>query len=234
MDNTLKKKDIIKFVILITFLSSMFICGIIFAPKIKEYISFENIRTIVGKNKFLSVLIFIVMQILQIVIFIIPGDIINATGGFLFNLVYGSILSFIGVVIGSITVFYISRFLGYGFINKFVKKEKLDKIVSFFESNTGFISLFIFCNLPFVPKDVLMYGAGLTPLKPFKTLSIYCLSRIPGIIIWNSMGANLYNQSILGIIITLLALLAFLLLIILIKKKIDGNKIILIKPSIKN
>lgn len=234
MDNTLKKKDIIKFVILITFLSSMFICGIIFAPKIKEYISFENIRTIVGKNKFLSVLIFIVMQILQIVIFIIPGDIINATGGFLFNLVYGSILSFIGVVIGSITVFYISRFLGYGFINKFVKKEKLDKIVSFFESNTGFISLFIFCNLPFVPKDVLMYGAGLTPLKPFKTLSIYCLSRIPGIIIWNSMGANLYDQSILGIVITLLALLAFLLLIILIKKKIDGNKIILIKPSIKN
>lgn len=234
MDNTLKKKDIIKFVILITFLSSMFICGIIFAPKIKEYISFENIRTIVGKNKVLSVLIFILMQILQIVIFIIPGDVINATGGFLFNLIYGSILSFIGVVIGSITVFYISRFLGYGFINKFVKKEKLDKIVSFFESNTGFISLFIFCNLPFVPKDVLMYGAGLTPLKPFKTLSIYCLSRIPGIIIWNSMGANLYNQSILGIIITLIALLAFLLLIIIIKKKIDGNKIILIKPSTNN
>lgn len=234
MDDTLKKKDIVKFIILITFLSSMFICGIIFAPKIKEYVNFENVRTLVGENKFLSVLIFILMQILQIVIFIIPGDIINATGGFLFNIVWGSILSFIGVIIGSIIVFYISRFLGYGFINKFVKKEKLDKIVSFFESNTGFISLFIFCNLPFVPKDVLMYGAGLTPLKPFKTLSIYCLSRIPGIIIWNSMGANLYNQSILGIIITLLILLTFLLLIIIIKKKIDGNKIILIKPSIKD
>ena len=234
MDDTLKKKDIVKFIILITFLSSMFICGIIFASKIKEYVNFENVRTLVGENKFLSVLIFILMQILQIVIFIIPGDIINATGGFLFNIVWGSILSFIGVIIGSIIVFYISRFLGYGFINKFVKKEKLDKIVSFFESNTGFISLFIFCNLPFVPKDVLMYGAGLTPLKPFKTLSIYCLSRIPGIIIWNSMGANLYNQSILGIIITLLILLTFLLLIIIIKKKIDGNKIILIKPSIKD
>ena len=213
MDDTLKKKDIVKFIILITFLSSMFICGIIFAPKIKEYVNFENVRTLVGENKFLSVLIFILMQILQIVIFIIPGDIINATGGFLFNIVWGSILSFIGVIIGSIIVFYISRFLGYGFINKFVKKEKLDKIVSFFESNTGFISLFIFCNLPFVPKDVLMYGAGLTPLKPFKTLSIYCLSRIPGIIIWNSMGANLYNQSILGIIITLLIIRKLIVLI---------------------
>lgn len=234
MDSSLKKKDIFKFVILITFLSSMFICGIIFAPKIKEYVNFENIRSLVGKNKFLSVLVYILMQIIQIVIFIIPGDIINATGGFMFNIVVGSLLSFIGVIIGSILVFYISRFLGYNFVNKFVKKEKLDKIVSFFESNTGFVSLFIFCNLPFVPKDVLMYGAGLTPLKPFKTLSIYCLSRIPGIIIWNSMGANLYNQSILGIIITLVSLLAFLLLIIIIKKKIDGNKIVKIKPSINN
>ena len=232
MDDTLKKKDIVKFIILITFLSSMFICGIIFASKIKEYVNFENVRTLVGENKFLSVLIFILMQILQIVIFIIPGDIINATGGFLFNIVWGSILSFIGVIIGSIIVFYISRFLGYGFINKFVKKEKLDKIVSFFESNTGFISLFIFCNLPFVPKDVLMYGAGLTPLKPFKTLSIYCLSRIPGIIIWVSMGANIYNQSILGIVITLCALLLFISFILLIKKKIDSRRIIVVKPSI--
>ena len=77
------------------------------------------------------------------------------------------------------------------------------------ESNTGFISLFVFCNLPFVPKDVLMYAAGLTPLKAKRTLSIYCISRIPGIIIWTSMGANIYNRSILGIIITLGILLIF-------------------------
>ena len=234
MDQNLKKKDIFKFVFLITFLSTMFILGIIFSNKIKEYINFENIRNIVGENKLLSIFIYILMQIVQIIIFIIPGDVINATGGYIFNIVLGSILSFVGVVIGSIIVFYISRFLGFNFINKFVKKEKLNSIVSFFESNTGFISLFVICNLPFVPKDVLMYGAGLTPLKPFKTLSVYCLSRIPGIIIWNSMGANLYNKSILGIVITLLVLLTFLFLILLIKKKIDGYKIIKIKPSIKN
>lgn len=234
MDNNFSKKDIIKFVFFIVFLISIITCGIIFYPKIKETINFDNIRNFVGENKILSVFSFIILQILQVVIFIIPGDVINATGGFVFNLVVGSILSFVGVVLGSIIAFYISRYLGYNFINRFIKKEKIDKLVSFMESNTGFISLFVFCNLPFVPKDVLMYGAGLTPLKPFKTLSIYCLSRIPGIIIWNSMGANLYNQSILGIIITLAALLAFLLLIIIIKKKIDGNKIIKIKPSINN
>ena len=233
MDNTLKlnKKDIIKFVILSVFLTSMIVCGIIFYPKIKEYISFENVRGFVEKNKFLSFFVFILLQIFQVVIFVIPGDVINATGGFVFNIFIGFLLSFIGVVLGSIIAFYISRILGYNFVNKFVKKEKLDKIVSFFESNTGFISLFIFCNLPFVPKDVLMYGAGLTPLKAKKTLFIYCVSRIPGIIIWNSMGANIYSRSILGIVITLCVLLLFLMFIVLIKKKIDGSRIIKVKPS---
>lgn len=231
MDNTLNKKDIIKFVILSVFLTSMIVCGIIFYPKIKEYISFENVRGFVEKNKFLSFFVFILLQIFQVVIFVIPGDVINATGGFVFNIFIGFLLSFIGVVLGSIIAFYISRILGYNFVNKFVKKEKLDKIVSFFESNTGFISLFIFCNLPFVPKDVLMYGAGLTPLKAKKTLFIYCISRIPGIIIWNSMGANIYSRSILGIVITLCVLLLFLMFIVLIKKKIDGSRIIKVKPS---
>lgn len=231
MNEKINKKDIIKFVFLILFLLLIASLGIIFYPKIKEYINFENIRNIVGENKFVSILIFILLQVIQVVVFIIPGDVINATGGFIFNIYFGSLLSYIGVIIGSTIAFYISRFLGYNFINKFVKKEKLEKIVGFFESNTGFISLFVFCNLPFVPKDVLMYGAGLTPLKPKKTLLVYLLSRIPGIIIWNSMGANLYNRSILGIVITLASLVLFLLLIVILKKKIDGSKIVKIKPS---
>lgn len=227
-----KKSDIIKFVILSIFLLTIITCGIIFSSQIKEKVNFENIRGFIGDNKALSYVIFILLQILQVVIFIIPGDVINATGGFMFNIIVGSILSFIGVVLGSIIAFSISRFLGYNFVNRFIKKEKIDKFVNFFQSNTGFVSLFIFCNLPFVPKDVLMYCAGLTPLKAKRTLLIYCLSRIPGIIIWVSMGANIYNQSILGIVITLCALLLFISFILLIKKKIDSRRIIVVKPSI--
>ena len=66
MDNTLNKKDIIKFVIFSVFLVSMIICGIIFYPKIKEYISFENVRLFVEKNKFLSFFVFILLQIFQV------------------------------------------------------------------------------------------------------------------------------------------------------------------------
>ena len=163
MDKKISKKDIIKFVCFIVFFVAIVITGIVFSSKIKTVFTFEKIRDFINQHKNVSVLLFILLQILQVVIFIIPGDIVNATGGFLFNIYIGSILSFIGVVLGSIIAFYISRFLGYNFVNKFIKKEKIDKIVYFFNTNTGFVSLFIFCNLPFVPKDILMYCAGLTP-----------------------------------------------------------------------
>lgn len=229
MEKKLNKKDIIKFMCFIIFFLTIVTIGILFSSKIKTIFTFESIREFIDQHKNISVLLFICMQILQVVIFIIPGDIINATGGFLFNIYIGSLLSFIGVVLGSIIAFYISRLLGYNFVNKFIKKEKIDKIVCFFNTNTGFVSLFIFCNLPFVPKDILMYCAGLTPLKAKKTFLIYCFSRIPGIIIWTSMGANLYNKSVIGIVITLLILLIFLSSVLIIKKKIDSNKIIKVK-----
>ncbi|MDY2888480.1 MAG: VTT domain-containing protein [Candidatus Caccosoma sp.] len=227
----INRKDIIKFILLLVFLASIIICSFVFYPKIKEKIDFENIRELASKNKIAWAFLFVILQIIQVVIFAIPGDIINATGGFVFNIFFGSLLSFIGVCIGSIITFYISRSLGYSFINKFIKKEKINKIVNFMSSNTGFLSMFVFCNLPFVPKDILMYAAGLTPLKPQRILLVYCLSRIPGIIIWNSMGANIYNKSILGIIITLCILAIFLLTIAIIKKLVFSNKIIKVNRS---
>lgn len=224
-----KTSDLVKFIIFVLFIAGMITTGIVFYPKLKAEISFENIRAIIDKNQSTSILLFILLQVLQVIIFIIPGDVINATGGFCFNLFLGSLLSFVGVTIGSICAFYIARFLGYNFVSKFVKKEKLEKLSHALESNKSFIGFFIFCNLPFVPKDILMYVAGLTPMKAKRTLTIYCLSRIPGIMIWTSMGANLYNKSFLGMIITIGILILFLSFIILIKNRMDKRKIIKVK-----
>ena len=111
MDNKIKKSDIVKFIIFAIFLISVITCGVIFSSQIKEKITFESVRNFVGENKIVSSLLFVLLQVLQVVIFIIPGDVINATGGFLFNIFLGSILSFIGVVIGSLIAFCTAFFV---------------------------------------------------------------------------------------------------------------------------
>lgn len=42
--------------------------------------------------------------------------------------------------------------------------------------------------------------------------------------IWTSVGAQVYNQSILGLVITFAILAVFLMAIILLKRKIDKKK----------
>ncbi len=220
----LKKSDIIKFIFFVLFFISIIVLGVSLAPQIKKFKNIYEVREIINSYKGWSFLIYIFLQVFQVVIFIIPGDIINITGGYIFGLPLGAFLSIIGVWIGTIIAFFISRFLGYGFISKFIKEEKINKINKIINSNVGTFSLFIFCNIPFVPKDILMYAAGLTPVKAQKILTIYCLSRIPGIVIWTSVGANVYDKNILGLIITFLVLAIFLLLITIIKKNIEKKK----------
>ena len=219
-----KKKDIIKFVIFILFFISVITCSIIFAPKLKIFSDFGLIRDKIKSYKSLSFIAFILLQILQVVVFVLPGDAVNMVGGFVFGIYVGSFLSIIGVFIGTIIAFFIARWLGYGFISRFIKPKKLENITNLLNSNAGTLSLFVICNLPFVPKDILMYCAGLTPVKPSRVLTIYCLSRIPGIIIWTSVGAQVYNRSILGLILTFAVLALFLTVIIILKNYITKKR----------
>ena len=118
-------KDVIKFLILIAFLITMITCSIVFANKLKIFSNFSLIRDYIKKYKNLSFLIFILLQIIQVVIFVLPGDAMNMIGGFIFGIYVGAGLSIIGVFIGTIIAFFISRWLGYGFVSKFIKPQKL-------------------------------------------------------------------------------------------------------------
>jgi len=219
-----ERKDVIKFIFFILFFVSVIVCSIIFAPKLKVFSDFGLIRDKIKSYKSLSFIAFILLQIIQVVVFVLPGDAVNMVGGFIFCIYLGSVLSIVGVVLGSILAFFIARWLGYGFVSKFIKPQKLEKITHLLDSNAGTLSLFVICNLPFVPKDILMYCAGLTPVKPSRVLTIYCLSRIPGIIIWTSVGAQVYNQNVLGLIITFAVLAVFLGVILLLKNHIQKKK----------
>lgn len=219
-----ERKDVIKFIFFILFFVSVIVCSIIFAPKLKVFSDFGLIRDKIKSYKSLSFIAFILLQIIQVVVFVLPGDAVNMVGGFIFGIYLGSVLSIVGVVLGSILAFFIARWLGYGFVSKFIKPQKLEKITHLLDSNAGTLSLFVICNLPFVPKDILMYCAGLTPVKPSRVLTIYCLSRIPGIIIWTSVGAQVYNQNVLGLIITFAVLAVFLGVILLLKNHIQKKK----------
>ncbi|BBC56711.1 MAG: TVP38/TMEM64 family protein [Streptococcus mutans] len=143
------------------------------------------LKDLVHHHKVLGPLIFILVQIFQIVFPVIPGGVTTVAGFLIFGTWLGFILNYIGIIIGSVLLFLLVKWLGRKFILLFMKEDTFYKYEAKLESDT-YEKLFIFCMLsPVSPADIMVMITGLTSmsLKRFtaimvitKPLSIICYS----------------------------------------------------------
>lgn len=161
----------------------------------------ENIKNFVGNYGIYGTLIFIAFQIIQIVVAIIPGEPIQIAGGYIYGTFEGFILSTIGIMTGSVIAFFISRKFGLPVVKIFVNQKKLFYYKDKFESKKGLIIIFILCLIPGIPKDILVYTAGLTLIRFRIFFTIYFFARIPAGILASYMGAQLGHNNLAGFIL---------------------------------
>lgn len=210
----LEKKTIVRLAILLLVLSIIILVGIKTAPWLLEHgRNPEYIRKYLAGYGNAGFLVFILIQIIQVIIVIIPVDLVNICAGFIYGIPLGFILSYTGLMLGSILVFYISRFFGYELVSRLIDEKKIEKINGILNSTTGTVGLFLFCCIPFIPKDIMMYVAGLTPIKAPRLFLVYGLSRIPTTLIWVSIGAKAYEKDMTGLIISLAIMLLLLVIV---------------------
>lgn len=146
-------------------------------------------------GKWPSMLIFIGLQMIQIIFPIIPGEIIEVGAGYVFGMLKGFILCEIGIVLASIPIFFAVRTFGnrvlyffFGF-NKFKALNFLQN-----EKKLSLVVFFLFF-VPGTPKDLLTYFVGLTPIKTAHFLFIVVFARIPSIVTSTLIGANLGSKN---------------------------------------
>jgi len=210
----LNRRSLIKFGFLIMILAGIVFIGIKTGPWLYENIKNpEYIRKYLAGFGSYGFLVYILIQAIQVIIVIIPGDIVVFCAGFIYGIPLGFVLSYFGLMLGSVIVFYISRFFGYEIVSRLIAEEKIKKISKVLNSSKGTVGLFIICCIPFIPKDIMMYVAGLTPVKASRIFFAYGLSRIPTTLIWVSVGANAYEKNILGLVITATVLLLLIIVV---------------------
>ena len=127
-------------------------------------------------------LIFVGLQLLQVIVSVIPGEIPQIAGGYLFGVLLGIIYSLIGITLGSAFNYFLARFLGRPFVHSILKKERLEKFENFAQSKKVTAAFFLLFLVPGFPKDTLCYVAGITPMRFFPFLLISTAGRLPGII----------------------------------------------------
>ncbi len=123
--------------------------------------------------------VYILLQCMQVIIAPVPGEVTGFVGGLLFGVWEGTLLSTIGLTIGSLVAFTIGRVLGAGFVHKIVKKEYIDKF-DYFITHKGLYITWMLFILPGFPKDSLCYLLGLTKMRYVDIILLNVLGRLPG------------------------------------------------------
>ncbi len=146
--------------------------------------------------------VFIGVQVFQVILSPIPGELTGFLGGYVYGALTATIFSTIGLTIGSFLAFYIGRRLGRPFVEKLIPPKVLDKF-DFLITNKGAFLAFIFFSIPGFPKDYMCYLLGLSPLRTPTFVLISCLGRIPGTIMLGIQGAGTYEEQY-GMVVALL------------------------------
>ena len=172
----------------------------------------DRVRDFIASFGLGAPLVFMGMQILQVIFAPVPGEATGFIGGYLFGVLKGFIYSSVALAIGSWINFSIGRFLGVRYVRKLIPADKFEKFDSMLKRQ-GIIVLFLLFVFPGFPKDYLCLFLGLStlPLKVFILLAT--VGRMPGTFLLSLQGTYLFEENyvVLGIVAAVCAILAFII-----------------------
>ena len=145
-------------------------------------------QSFIGKFGYGGMAIFVLIQIVQVVIPILPGGISCLGGVLFFGPWLGFVYNYIGICIGSLAAFGISRIMGRPVLYKMFSEKLIQKYDSWTEKDSRFLKLFALAIFfPIAPDDFLCYLAGTTKMT-WKQFSLVILLGKPCSIALYSLG----------------------------------------------
>ena len=173
----------------------------------------ERMRTFVESYGTLAPVIFIGIQILQVVITPINHYAVGILGGYVFGLWEGFVYNYIGRVIGTLIAFYLARFIGRKIVAHAVSKKTMEKYDWIFERSKFLLFLMYF--LPLFPDDELGYLAGISSMQPATFIPIMMLGHIMGSLSLAYLGNGVSIKDPLFIFLSLITLFGGMLFIVM-------------------
>jgi len=101
-------------------------------------------------------LVFLGVQILQVIFVPIPGEASGFVGGYLFGTLPGFAYSIIGLTVGSVINFALGRILGRRYVAKWIPSGYLNKFDRL-AKRQGALLFFVLFVVPGFPKDYLCF-----------------------------------------------------------------------------
>ncbi len=154
----------------------------------------ESFKIEIENTGFKGILMLFGLQAAQIFLPILPGEPIEILAGMCYGTLGGLLFITFSVLVTTTIIFFLVRKFGREFVYGMCSKEKVEKIENskLFKNprKLEYIMLILFL-IPGTPKDILVYIAGLLPIKPLRFILISTFVRFPSVISSTIAGSNL-------------------------------------------
>lgn len=174
-----------------TILGTLFLIGLILYFLSQGYFTDSTkLQALLNQTGIFAPLLFILLQIFQVIIPIIPGGASSALGIVAFGPIWGFVYNYAGLVIGSILAFLLVKRYGKTFILKVCDQKTYDKYIGWLDKGKKFDRFFAAAIFfPCAPDDILCMIAGLTSMTK-KEFSMIIILGKPLALIAYSFGLS--------------------------------------------
>ncbi len=208
---SLTKGDIAKFGVLVGILLASIVITVALWPYIMQFTTEEGLDELLDTVREagpVAVGILLILQLLQIIIAFIPGEVVQIVAGVLYGPYVGSAIILVGAFLSTVVIYYVVRKLGRPFVMKMVPKETEDKLAFITQTNRIDIIVFVLFLIPALPKDFITYLVALTSIKPSRFFILSTAGRAPGVFVSSFIGSSIAEgEWVLFVIIVVIAVL---------------------------
>ena len=189
-----KKIDIVSWIV---FALAIVILAGITVPLLAAYKEPAQFKSYIDSLGAWGFLMMFFVQIAQIVVALIPGEIVEFVAGTLYGWLGGLAFCLLGIFVGQTIVFKTVRKLGRNFVEKVAGSEKLKRFKFLQEESKLRVIVFFLFLIPGTPKDALTYIVPLTKMKYREFILITLIARIPSVVSSTYAGDAFAQQNYL-------------------------------------
>ena len=177
------------------------ICVTLFVSRWLRSFSQEDFREYVRSFGVLAPLVMLGLQILQVFIALIPGEIVESAAGYVLGPWLGTAVCYLGICVASTLIFTLTRRYGVRLVEVFVAREKINELRFLNTEQKRNTLIFLMFFIPGTPKDLLTYFVGLTDIRLKTFLLLSMAARIPSVITSTFGGHLLGEERYMGAVI---------------------------------
>lgn len=195
----MRAADIFKFVGLLAFFAIMALVCFLVWPYIKDLFEAGGVDRVIAEVQNAGpggVLILLGIQFLQVVVALIPGEVVQIAAGMMYGPWLGALIILVGCVISSAFIFQLVHKLGAPFVQHMVPEKYMEKFQNFEKTGRLNIIVFVLFLIPGLPKDVFTYIVPLTDMKMKTFLALSNVGRIPGVVVSTYAASGLIEGRI--------------------------------------